>query len=111
MGRRWTYTHGSGGDLTSVTDPMNNVTTYTYGAGSTGNPQLANDLLTITKPNGQAGGPDAGDSTVNVYGPSGRVTSQTGSGPYFVMVTSPFRWPGGRACEAAGSRRARTSGV
>src|SRR6266545_5621774 len=32
---------------------------------------------------------------------------KTGSDPYFVMVTSPFRWPGGRACGAVGSRRAR----
>ncbi len=39
------------------------------------------------------------------------LSTSSGSGPYFVMVTSPFRWPGGRACEAAGSRRARTSGV
>ena len=56
---------------------MSNVTTYTYGAGSTGNPQLANDLLTITSPNAQPGGPDAGNDTVNVYDSSGRVTSQT----------------------------------
>jgi RHS repeat-associated protein len=76
MGRRWLYGY-SGGDLTSVTDPMSNVTSYTYGAGSTGNPQLANDLLTMTKPNAQPGGPDAGDATVNVYDSSGRVTSQT----------------------------------
>ena len=40
---------------------MGNVTSYTYGAGSTGNPLLANDLLTITDPNAQPGGPDAGD--------------------------------------------------
>ena len=56
---------------------MSHVTTYTYGAGSTGNPQLANDLLTITAPNAQPGGPDAGKATVNVYDSSGRVTSQT----------------------------------
>ena len=56
---------------------MGNVTTYTYGAGSTGNPLLANDLLTITSPNAQPGGPDAGDATVNVYDAAGQVTSQT----------------------------------
>jgi RHS repeat-associated protein len=76
MGRRWTYGY-TGQDLTSATDPMTNVTSYTYGQGSTGNPQLASDLLTITSPNAQPGGPDAGDSTVNVYDSSGRVTSQT----------------------------------
>jgi YD repeat-containing protein len=76
MGRTWTYTH-SAEDLTRVTDPMGNATTYTYGRGSTGNPQLANDLLTITRPNAQPSGPDAGDATVNVYGTLGRVKSQT----------------------------------
>jgi RHS repeat-associated protein len=60
-----------------VTDPLGNVTSYTYGAGSTGNPQLASDLLTITSPNAQPGGPDAGKATVNVYDSSARVTSQT----------------------------------
>jgi YD repeat-containing protein len=56
---------------------MGNKTSYTYGAGSTGNPALAGDLLTITSPNAQPGGPDAGDATVNVYDSSGRVTTQT----------------------------------
>ena len=56
LGRRWAYAYNSAGQLTSATDPMSNVTSYTYGAGSTGNPQLANDLLTITGPNGQPGG-------------------------------------------------------
>ena len=46
---------------------MSNVTSYTYGAGTTGNPLLANDLLTITSPNAQPGGPDAGDATVIAY--------------------------------------------
>ena len=63
--------------LTTVTDPLTHVTTYTYGPGSTGNPLLANDLLTMTGPNAQPGGPDAGDATVNVYDAPGRVTSQT----------------------------------
>jgi RHS repeat-associated protein len=56
---------------------MGHRTSYTYGAGSTGNPQLANAILTITTPNAQAGGPDAGDATVNTYDSLGRVTSQT----------------------------------
>jgi RHS repeat-associated protein len=81
MGRQWTYAY-TGSDLTKVTDPLGHVTTYTYGAGSTGNPQLANDLLTITDPNAQPGGPDAGDSTVNVYDAQGRVTSQTDPAGY-----------------------------
>jgi hypothetical protein len=76
MGRQWPYGH-TASQLTSATDPMGNVTTYTYGQGSTGNPQLASDLLTITSPNAQPGGRDAGHATVNVYDPSGRVTSQT----------------------------------
>jgi RHS repeat-associated protein len=76
MGREWQYSY-TNSDLTSATDPMGNTTSYTYGAGSTGSPQLANDLLTITKPNAQPSGPDAGHATVNVYGTSGRVTSQT----------------------------------
>jgi RHS repeat-associated protein len=67
----------TGSDLTSATDPMGNKTSYTYGAGSTGNPALTNDLLTITSPNAQPGGPDAGKSTVNVYNPAGQVTTQT----------------------------------
>jgi RHS repeat-associated protein len=67
----------SAGLVTSVTDPMSRVTSYTYGSGTTGNPLLVNDLLTITKPNAQPGGPDAGDSTVNVYNASGQVISQT----------------------------------
>src|SRR6185437_13095294 len=57
--------------------PMNKITSYTYGQGSTGNPLLASDLLTMTTPNAQPGGPDAGDSTVNVYDSAGQVTSQT----------------------------------
>jgi RHS repeat-associated protein len=79
MGRTWTYGY-TGSDLASVSDPVTpnaNVTTYTYGAGSTGNPLNANNLLTITSPNAQPLGPDAGKSTVNQYDASGRVTQQT----------------------------------
>jgi RHS repeat-associated protein len=75
LGRTWTYGY-TGSDLTSAADPMGNKTSYTYGAATTGNPALANDLLTITSPNAQPGGPDAGDSTLNVYNPAGQVTSQ-----------------------------------
>jgi YD repeat-containing protein len=75
-GRSWTYGY-TGSDLTTATDPLGNITTYTYGQGATGNAVLANDLLTITSPNAQPGGPDAGDATVNVYDSSGRVTQQT----------------------------------
>jgi len=81
IGHRWTYTY-TGSDLTKATDPLGNATSYTYGAGSTGNPQLANDLLTITSPNAQPGGPDAGAATVNVYDSQGRVTSQTDPAGY-----------------------------
>ena len=56
---------------------MSNMTTYTYGAGTTGNPLLANDLLTITGPNAQPGGPDAGDAPSTSTTPLGQVTSQT----------------------------------
>ena len=77
LARRWTYTYNASDQLTSATDPSGDVTSYTYGTGSTGNPQLANDLLTITAPNAQSGGPDAGKATVNVYDATGRVTSQT----------------------------------
>jgi hypothetical protein len=74
--RTWTYGYTSN-DLTSATSPIGNETSYTYGAGSTGNPALANDLLTITSPNAHPGGPDAGDSTVNAYNTAGQVTTQT----------------------------------
>jgi trimeric autotransporter adhesin len=77
MDRTWTYAYNSADQLTSVTGPMGSVTSYTYGAGSTGNPQLANDLLTVTDPNAQPGGPDAGDATVNLYDSDGRVASQS----------------------------------
>jgi RHS repeat-associated protein len=78
MGQRsWLYGYNSASQLISATDPMGNKTSYTYGAGTTGNPLLASDLLTITDPNGQPGGPNAGAATVNVYDSSGRVTSQT----------------------------------
>jgi RHS repeat-associated protein len=77
LSRRWAYAYNSASQLTSVTDPLGNVTSYTYGAGSAGNPQLSSDLLTMTSPNGQPGGPDAGKATVNVYDSLGRVISQT----------------------------------
>ncbi|HEY1621074.1 MAG TPA: DUF6531 domain-containing protein [Streptosporangiaceae bacterium] len=76
LGRRWTYGY-TGQDLTSATDPMSDVTSYTYGQGSTGSPIQASDLLTVTSPNAQPGGPDAGDATVNVYNAAGQVSSQT----------------------------------
>ena len=79
LGRRWSYGY-TGSDLTSVTDPMTptaNVTSYTYGAGSSGSPLNANNILTITEPNGQTGGPNAGAHTTFAYDSSGRVTSQT----------------------------------
>ena len=70
--------YNSAGELTSANRPDEPRSPATrYGAGSTGNPLLANDLLTITSPNAQPGGPDAGDSTVNVYDSLGRVTTQT----------------------------------
>jgi RHS repeat-associated protein len=77
MTRRWTYAYNPALQLAAAYDPMGHRTSYTYGAGSTGNPQLANAILTITTPNAQAGGPDAGDATVNTYDSLGRVTSQT----------------------------------
>ena len=39
------------------------------------------------------------------------VSMQTGSGPYFVMITDPVRSPGGRACGAAGTSPGRRSGA
>ena len=41
-------------DLVSVTDPLGNITSYSYDEGTP--PALVHDLLTITKPNGQPGG-------------------------------------------------------
>lgn len=76
MGRRWTYGY-TGSDLTSVTDPLGNVTSFTYGEGSTSNPLNASNLLTVTDPNGQPGGPDAGADTVNAYNSAGQVISET----------------------------------
>jgi len=69
----------SAGDLVSVTDPMQNVTTYTYDAGNA-DPSQTHDLLSITKPNGQSGEPHAGAAMTNVYDLSGRVVSQTDPG-------------------------------
>jgi RHS repeat-associated protein len=75
LGHQYDYTH-TGSDLTKFTDPMGNITTYTYDSGNA-NPMLAHDMLSITGPNAQPGGPDAGDATVNHYDSLGRVTSQT----------------------------------
>ena len=77
VGRRTTYAYGSG-NLTSVTDPLNNVTSYTYD-GSNSNGDLKHDLLSVEDPNEQSGGPDAGSSLNNTYNTSGQVTSQSDS--------------------------------
>jgi RHS repeat-associated protein len=77
MSRRWTYAYTPAHQLAAAYDPMGHRTSFTYGAGSTGNLQLSNAMLTITTPNAQAGGPDAGDATVNTYDSLGRVTSQS----------------------------------
>lgn len=77
--REWQYGH-AGSDLTSVTDPMNNVTTYGYDSGNA-SPVLQHDMTTITSPDAQPGYPgldaDPGAATVNVYDSLGRVTKQT----------------------------------
>ena len=83
LGHAWTYAYCSppsgtcsANDLISVTDPLNNVTSYTYDEGNA-TPALTHDLLTLTHPNGQPGGPDAGDHVANVYNSQGQLTSQT----------------------------------
>ena len=80
MGRSWTYGY-TGADLTSVTDPMTNVTSYGYDTANA-NPLLTSDITTITKPSGQTGGPDAGAHTAIAWDPAGRVTSVTGPTGY-----------------------------
>jgi YD repeat-containing protein len=69
---------------------MTHVTSYTYGAGTTGNPLNASNILTITQPNGQAGGPDAGTHTTLTYDSLGRVTSETDPMGY----TTSYNWTG-----------------
>ena len=75
MGRTWTYTYTSS-DLTSVTDPLGNVTSYGYDTGNA-NPLLVADITTITRPNGQAGGANAGDDTTIGWTSTGQATSVT----------------------------------
>ena len=76
MGRSYSFGYDAAGNLTSVTDPLLQVTSYTYDE-SNSNTSLQSDLLTVTRPNGQSGGPDAGAHTTNTYNTAGLVTSQT----------------------------------
>ena len=61
-----------------MTDPLANVTTFTYGTDPSGNPLLTNDLLTVTDANQQSGGPDYGTPPETlVWDARGRVTAVT----------------------------------
>ena len=88
MSRRWTYAYNASSQLTTVTDPTGlNITSYGYGAGTTGNPLNASNLTTITDPNEQTGGPDAGTSTTISYNTAGQVTTQTDPMGYATSYT------------------------
>jgi RHS repeat-associated protein len=73
--RETTYSY-SGGNLASVSDPGDNVTSYTYDS-SNSNTDLRHDLLTVIDPNERTGEPDEGTDLANTYNSSGQVTSQT----------------------------------
>ena len=77
MGRTWTYAYTGADDLTSATDPMGNVTSYTYGAGSTREPAAGQRPAHDHRAQRPARRPRRRRRTVNVYNSAGQVTSQT----------------------------------
>jgi len=88
LGRTWLYGY-SGDDLTTVQDPLDDVTSYSYNTGNA-NPLLTSDILTITKPNGQTGGADAGKHTTLTWNSAGQVTSVTDPTGF----TTSYTWTG-----------------
>ena len=97
MGRTWTYGYDTDANLTSVTDPLGRVTSYTYDTTNPNNADFRHDMVTVTKPNGQPGGPDAGQASAVAYDTSGHVgtlTDATDSAAKFDYSMNPSNGDG-----------------
>ncbi|HEY5793055.1 MAG TPA: cysteine peptidase family C39 domain-containing protein, partial [Chthoniobacterales bacterium] len=71
-GKAYTYTWNSRSQIASLTDPLNQVTTYTYGAGANGSASPDGYLVSVDPPF-----PGTSDQITFTYDASGRVASRS----------------------------------